>query len=413
MTTTLELALSLLGITLVVLLILQLVFHRRTRLEHDAALSQIEQSLALASSAGNLGLWRWDVGRGEIWASERCRELLGIAPATSLTRDALFAVIHPNFDETGIPEERKQGELRLAGPTGPARTVLLSERVHRNGRGEALSVTGVVLDYTEHRGFESEILKQRQQLAHLTRVAILGELSGALAHELNQPLTAILSNAQAALHLLARDHVEPHELREILKDIVSDDKRAGEVIWRLRGLLTRGETQLQRLDMTELVHDVLKIARGDLIARNVQLILRLDKSLPPVLADRVEMQQVLLNLILNACESMASSAAQERRIEIAATAGLDHGALRVSVRDWGRGIDPGQIEHVFDPFFTTKETGLGLGLSICRSIITAHKGRLWASTDGAPGAAFHFTVPLFGEERNHEFPVIQHLRARR
>ena len=248
-------------------------------------------------------------------------------------------------------------------------------------------------DVAAQRRAEMEAKEQRAQLTHLTRVALLGQLSGALAHELNQPLTAILSNAQAALHFLAADRIDPVELREILSDIVAEDQRAGEVIHRLRALFKRGETELQLLQVNELVRESLDLAHGDLVTRNVAVATDLSPYLPPVRGDRVQMQQVLLNLLVNASEAMSVGGARHVTI---ATRATDDGAVQISVTDRGSGIPAEQEPRLFEPFFTTKPQGLGLGLSISRSIVTAHGGRLWATNNAGPGATFHIVLPGHG-----------------
>jgi len=230
------------------------------------------------------------------------------------------------------------------------------------------------------------------QLTHLTRVTLLDQLSGALAHELNQPLTAILSNAQAALHFLAADRIEPNELREILGDIVAEDQRASEVIRRLHALFKRGETHFQLLDANDLVREALALAHGDLIARNIDVETDLSPRIPAVRSDRVQMQQVLLNLLLNACEAMSQNEPEERRITIR-TQALSDGGVEVSVEDRGPGIAEDRQPRLFEPFFTTKPQGLGLGLSISRAIVTAHGGRLWSTNNVGRGATFHVSLP--------------------
>jgi signal transduction histidine kinase len=247
-------------------------------------------------------------------------------------------------------------------------------------------------DVIAQRRAELEAKEQRQQLTHLTRVSLLGQLSGALAHELNQPLTAILSNAQAALHFLAADRIDPAELREILGDIVAEDQRASEVIRRLRALFKRGETQLQWLDANELVREALDIAHGDLVARDVAAATELSPYLPPVKGDRVQIEQVLLNLLLNACEAMSANTRGQRELTIGTQATAD-GEVQISVADRGPGIPADEEPRLFEPFFTTKPQGLGLGLSISRSIITAHGGHLWGGNNDGPGATFYIVLP--------------------
>jgi C4-dicarboxylate-specific signal transduction histidine kinase len=227
-------------------------------------------------------------------------------------------------------------------------------------------------------------------VTHLTRVAILGELSGALAHELNQPLTAILSNAQAGQRLLLREPIDLAEVREILEDIITDDMRAGEVIARLRALLKRGEAEFQLLDLNEVTTEVLELAHSELIERNVAVRTRLTPRLPGARGDRVQLQQVLLNLLLNACEAMSASKPSERTLTVS-TAPDGNGLLLVSIADRGNGIPSDAADLLFEPFFTTKPHGLGL--SICRSIIAAHGGRLWAENNVDRGATFTLALP--------------------
>jgi len=238
--------------------------------------------------------------------------------------------------------------------------------------------------------------QQQAELAHLSRVTMLGELSGSLAHELNQPLTAILSNAQAAQRFLAHDKVDLDELRDILKDIVDEDKRAGEVIRRLRLLLKKGEVQHQPLDVNEVVLEVLKLVRSDLVNQGVTAHTELAPGLPLLHGDRVQLQQVLLNLVMNACDAMSGVVRDERQF-IIRTKPADGQGVEVAVSDRGRGIPADHIERVFQPFFTTKPHGMGLGLSVCRTILTAHGGKLWAENNPDRGATFHFTLPVSGK----------------
>jgi two-component system, LuxR family, sensor kinase FixL len=257
-----------------------------------------------------------------------------------------------------------------------------------------------VSDDSHRKRAAADPLNSQQHITHLTRVAILGELSGALAHELQQPLTAILSNAQAAQLLTAEPHFNVETLREILQDIVSDDKRAGQIIARMRSLLMRGEIQIQRVEIRDALSEVLALAHSTLNERNVRVDSHIEDGVPAVLGDSVELQQVLLNLILNACEAMSANAAADRRIEIVIARDAEAGSVRTSVLDCGKGIDDSQLERIFTPFFTTKASGLGLGLAVCQSILAAHNGRLWATNRPGSGAAFHFTLPVASGDRD-------------
>jgi two-component system, LuxR family, sensor kinase FixL len=276
--------------------------------------------------------------------------------------------------------------LHKEGSEVPVEVVLKPMRM-----ADALFVLVSLVDITERRQNERTAARQRDEIAHLSRVATLGELSGSLAHEINQPLMGILSNAQAALRFLARDDADLDEVREILVDIVEDDKRAGEVIRRLRALLKKGEMQHRPLDIGSVIDDVLRLTRNDLMNRDVAVSTELTPDLPLVLGDRIQLQQVLLNLVLNACEAMDAVPGTPRvHIRTLRTEGA---GVEISVSDRGGGIPPGDLERIFEPFVTTKELGIGLGLSICRTIIIAHGGRLWAENIGE-GATFRFTLPL-------------------
>jgi PAS domain S-box-containing protein len=261
---------------------------------------------------------------------------------------------------------------------------------------EGVFALASVIDITERKQSELKLAQQRNELAHLSRVTMLGELSGSLAHELNQPLSAILSNAQAAQRFLASDASNLDEVREILKDIVEQDKRAGEVIRRLRLLLMKGEVHRQPLDLSEVLLDVLKLVRGDLVNQDVAVASDLAPDLPAVSADRVQIQQVMLNLVMNGCDAM-SGVERARRLLSVRTGRENGGGVRVSIGDRGCGIPQEKLERVFEPFFTTKRQGMGLGLAVCRSIIEAHRGRLWAESEPGSGATFHFTIPKAGE----------------
>jgi two-component system sensor kinase FixL len=248
-----------------------------------------------------------------------------------------------------------------------------------------------VVDITERRRVERATARQRDELAHLSRVAMLGELSGSLAHELNQPLTAILSNAQAAQRFLAQDPPRVDKLAEILTDIVKSDHRAGAVIQRLRSLLRKEEAQRHPLDINDVVEESMRLMRSDLLNRRVTVNTDLAKALPVLSGDRNQLQQVLLNLVMNGCDAMDGREADRRLLVRTQTTA--HGNVEVCVTDHGAGIPSVDLEHIFEPFVTTKSYGLGLGLAICRSIIVAHGGRLWATNNADQGATLHCELP--------------------
>lgn len=247
-----------------------------------------------------------------------------------------------------------------------------------------------VTDLSERRSLEQELAFERESMAHMSRVALVGELSGSLAHELNQPLAAILSNAQAAQRILRRDPTELGDIREILDDIVDNDRRAGEVISRLRGLLKKEHREFAPLSVNTLVQDSLRVMRNDLINRDVEYRMDLPANVPQVLGDHVQLQQVLLNLIINACDAMAGA---PQRVLTVRTSLAASRQVRVEVRDSGPGIAADMQEAIFAPFQTTKPNGMGMGLAICRTIIRAHGGRIWAATASTGGASLCFELP--------------------
>ena len=252
---------------------------------------------------------------------------------------------------------------------------------------------GAAVDITERK--EAALAAQRHlnQLAHVARVTTMGELAASLAHELNQPLTAILSNAQAAQRFLAANPADLGEVRDILRDIVQDNSRAGEVIRRLRELAKKGDLEVAVLDLPALVRDVVLLIHSDAVLHNVNIVLEIDPGAPQIQGDKVQLQQVILNLLLNAFQAMKDCPVNERQVTIRTELGDNHMAI-IAVHDRGVGLGGDQLEKIFQPFYTTKDNGLGMGLAISRSIIEAHGGRLWAQNNPDQGATFHFTVPI-------------------
>ena len=252
---------------------------------------------------------------------------------------------------------------------------------------------GAAIDITGRKQAEQEIAQQRNELAHVARVSTMGQLASSLAHELNQPLGAILRNAEAAELFLQDPSPDLDEVRAILADIRKDDQRAGEVIDRMRALMKRREVERRLLDLNLLAGEVVALVRPDAEMRRVRLAVETDPALPPVHGDRVQLQQVLLNLLLNAMDALDDNppARPPRHGAGRRPAGA---TVEVAVSDTGHGIPADKLAHVFEPFFTSKPNGLGMGLAISRGIIEAHGGRLWAENNEAGGATFTFTLPV-------------------
>jgi signal transduction histidine kinase len=256
---------------------------------------------------------------------------------------------------------------------------------------QALLITDLLLERARRRRGETDLQRNREQLAHVTRISTMGELAASLAHELNQPLTAILSNAQAAQRFLNAKPAELKEVDEILEDIVTDNNRAGEVIRRMRALVKKEELDFAPINIVSVINDVVQLVHSDGILRNIRVQIECQDGLPRVRGDRVQLQQVVLNLLINAFDAMKEAIATERNVKVRAkTNGA--GTVEVSVRDHGTGLTSNELARIFQPFYTTKREGLGMGLPISRSIIEAHGGRLWAENNADRGATFHFTV---------------------
>jgi len=355
------------------------------------------ESMNLAAGAAHLALWRWDVPRGVIWVSPNGRGLYGIPPGETISLQRFLDTLHTDDREPTrlLMQRALEGdgafgaEYRVLLADGAVRWFAARGTVEFHGGRQPVRMSGVSIDITGRKTAEMEAAQHRSELAHVTRVTTLSELSGSLAHELNQPLAIILSNAQAAQRLLVQSPPDLAEVSDILADIVGEDRRAGEVLQRLRSLLKRGEIASLPVSVNDAIEDVLQLAQGDLNGRGVAVVRGLAEGLPPIQGDRVQIQQVLLNLILNGADAMSANPPGARHLQVV-TAQHNH-TVRVSVRDEGCGL-PADAEKVFQPFFTTKAHGLGMGLAICRTIIGAHGGRLWAEAHPERGTSFHFEL---------------------
>jgi PAS domain S-box-containing protein len=262
--------------------------------------------------------------------------------------------------------------------------------------GNLVGYRGADTDVTERKRGESEASHARREMLRMERLSRMGELVASLAHELNQPLAAILSSAQAALRFLQSTTPDLDLFRSILQNIVQDDKRAAGVITGLRSMVRREERERELLDINEVLRDALTLFRGEAIIRNVEIKTGFDSTLPPVSADKIQLQQVVLNLLMNAAEAMSGRPSQQRSI-LLRTQAIDHG-IQVTVRDFGPGIDPAKLNDIWQPFFTTKRSGMGMGLSVSGSIIRAHGGRVWAENNPDGGATFAFEIPAISKQ---------------
>jgi PAS domain S-box-containing protein len=376
----------------------------KRRREVQTLLLESESRIAFAAEAAELGLWRWDATSDSFWATEYCQEMFGIPRGAEYDMKAITEAVHPEDRQKvadTISRSRDTGmsfelEIRLALGNGGWRWVRTRARPIRDERGNILQLAGTIVDITEKMALRAEIEKQQQSLTHLTRVGVVGELSGALAHELNQPLTAILSNAQALKRMIEQDPIDVSELKAAIVDIIEDDARAGSVIRHLRTLLKNEESRVERIDANDLIARTLSLARNDLTTRHIVPVTKLSAAPLFVSGDGVQLQQLLLNLILNAADAMSESAQQGGVLMIASDM-ISGELVHFSISDTGPGIKNGIVDKLFEPFFTTKKQGLGLGLSISRSIVLGHGGTIWGENNKGRGAIFHVTIPFAKE----------------
>jgi C4-dicarboxylate-specific signal transduction histidine kinase len=285
-------------------------------------------------------------------------------------------------------------QFRLQRPDDDIRWIEhVCQPVH-GSRGEFLGFRASNRDITVRKQTEWQEQQHREELAHVTRVATLGELTASLAHEFNQPLNAVLNNAQAALRFLNREQPDMAEVEAALEDIARDGKRASAVIQRLRSFLKPGLVHPEAVDINGVIHEAVALIQNELLSRRITARFDLAPDLPPVRGDRIQLQQVVLNLLLNAMEAMKQPAKTSPEIHLkTGQEGPDQ--ITVSLKDNGKGLSSEELAKIFDPFWTSKAEGLGLGLTISRSIISAHNGKMWARPNADRGVTFLFTLPLY------------------
>ena len=370
----------------------------------EAGLHEIEERMRLAVEGAEFGIWIRDLVRNEIWATDKWRELFGFPRKERLELDKILDRVHSEdrvvfrsvLEKAAEGDGNYEAEYRLLLPSGEMRWIGSNGRVEFDGAGKPILVRGISHDITERKEAEQETQNLRRDITHVGRVSIMGQLASALAHEINQPLGAILRNAEAAELYLENASPDLEEIRAILADIRKEDQRAGSVIDRMRALLKRQNLDKRPVDVGDLVGEVVALVRSEAAARHVKLEVALEDHLPAVCCDAVHLQQVLLNLIVNGIDAIGDANVGDQRVRV--TASL-HGAqaVEITVSDSGHGIPADKLTQIFDPFFTTKPKGMGMGLPISRTIIEAHHGRLWAENRPEGGAWFRFTLPIADE----------------
>jgi PAS domain S-box-containing protein len=364
-------------------------------------LRQSEARFEEAQRMAHVGYWHRDLDTNRITWSDETYRIFGLKPREpEITPPRLQELIHPedrgfwNEAVTAMLEDDApyDVEYRVVRPDGELRIVHSKGGVTRDEAGRRRRIFGTIQDITERKRAEDGLRDAQTELAHVNRVATMGQLSASIAHEVNQPVAAVLINAGAALRWLSTQTPDLKEARESLGRIVKDAKRAGEIIDRIRALIKKAAPQKDRLDVNEAALEVVALARSELLRDRVSLQTQFADDLPLVQGDRIQLQQVLLNLIINAVEAMRGISESARELWISTEKDAT-GGVRVAVRDTGPGVDPQSGGRLFEAFYTTKPSGMGMGLSICRAIIEAHGGRIWATANEPRGAVFQFTLP--------------------
>jgi len=364
----------------------------------EQALREFEERVVLAAEAAHLGVWEMDTATEELWMSDGARTLFQFDSETRLDHAAVQDRVHPedralrNSAVKGAIETRSQYEIeyRVLLPDGTLRWIASRGRCVTGETGTRL--IGVSIDITRRKIAEAEALQHREELGHLNRVAVMGELTASIAHELNQPLSGITSNASAGQRFIDRGDVDLRELRDLLGDIMADGRRAGDVIRGVQSMVKKGVPTRQRVYLNDLVINVARMVKPNATLQSCELETLLEPNLPGIEADPIQLQQVLLNLVINAFDAMHDTPTAHRKIVIATERNVD-GAIRTSVRDYGAGIPEQARERLFEHFFTTKPKGLGMGLAIVRSIVESHGGKIVAENAEGGGACFQFTLP--------------------
>jgi signal transduction histidine kinase len=370
------------------------------RQRQQEVLRERDARINLAAESADLAFWVLYPEQGNAWMSDKGRRIYGFDSNLPLTCDLILSRIHPDeraavkaeYDRACSLHGAFESEHRLLLPYGKTRWVIMRGRCLQDEHGNLLETIGVTLDVSAQKQADLQVQVQREEMAHRNRVALMGEMTASFAHELNQPLTAIANNASAARRFLEHGNTDPVLLQELLQDMVADSQRAGEVIRGIRSLVRKETSVHTLLNLNSVITDTVRLVSSDVLNRESVVTTELDPQLPHVNAALVQMQQVLLNLIINALDAVESLPPAQRRIIISTRS--DKGDVaEVSVRDFGMGLPKDRPDKVFDHFFSTKQKGMGMGLTIVRSIVEAHGGTITAENAPDRGARMVVRLP--------------------
>jgi PAS domain S-box-containing protein len=370
------------------------------RQRQQEILREREARISLAAESADLAFWILYPEQNAAWMSEKGRLMYGFDSNLPLTCDLILSRVHPDeradvkaaYDRSCALSGTFESEHRLLLPYGRTRWVIMRGRCLKDEEGNLLETIGVTLDVSAQKQADLQLQHQREEMAHRNRVSLMGEMTASFAHELNQPLTAIANNASAARRFLERGNIDPALLQQLLQDMVADSQRAGEVIRGIRSLVRKETSVRALLDLNAVITDTVRLVSSDVLSRESVVTTELDPQLPQVHATLVQIQQVLLNLIMNALDAIEGLPPLERRIIIRTRS--DKGDVaEVSVRDFGMGLPKDQPDKVFDHFFSTKQKGMGMGLAIVRSIVEAHGGTIVGENATDRGACMIVRLP--------------------